>query len=385
MPETSARGESRPQGHMPQLDGLRAFAAMAVLLFHFLGPKNVINKILPWGGLGVHLFFVLSGFLITGILLRCKVQVESGNATTGRELRIFYLRRGLRIFPIYYLTLAVVWFADLPFARETHGWNLCYGSNFLIARNEAWIGSMSHFWSLSVEEQFYLIWPITVLLTPRVHLEKIFVLAVIIAPISRIVWLALDGSPWGIVLPNACLDTLGMGALLALYCDPKSGDAQKQARLTQLGFWAGVLGLITLQAVAICGAGTRFVAELEQSCTLLFSAVSGLLFVWIVDRCAAGKSAAWCRRILCNPIISYLGKISYGIYLFHAFIPVAWKMLPQWTGVNIELNSTQKSLIFIALTIALASLSWHLYECPINRLKKYFEYEKKNVAPSRKV
>ncbi len=146
--------------YRPQLDGLRAIAVMAVVFQHF-APSGW-SKVIPWGGLGVTLFFVLSGYLITGILLK------------GREepgmLRHFYIRRALRIFPVYYATLLIAALLAIPPVRETFWWHAFYLSNVLFALKNSYFGAVSPFWSLAVEQHFYLIWPWVVLFVPRKRL-----------------------------------------------------------------------------------------------------------------------------------------------------------------------------------------------------------------------
>ncbi len=138
---------------MPQLDGLRALAVAGVLFSH-AGPaifKDAINT----GPLGVKLFFVLSGFLITGILLRARPEWQQARyggaeAEPGVALRAFYARRFLRIFPLYYAVLFAITLLGLPEARETFWWNLFYSSNWYYAIYGEWRGAVSHFWSLAV-------------------------------------------------------------------------------------------------------------------------------------------------------------------------------------------------------------------------------------------
>lgn len=155
--------------YMPELDGLRAIAVGAVLFAHFIPVKYHVS--LPFGSAGVQLFFVLSGFLITSILLRSK------DVSLRKALKNFYARRFLRIFPLYYLLLALCaltgwmsWQEDLP-------WHVFYLSNVYISQLGHWPSVGGHLWSLSVEEQYYLVWPLVVLLTSKPTLVRITLVA----------------------------------------------------------------------------------------------------------------------------------------------------------------------------------------------------------------
>ena len=152
--------------YRPQLDGLRAVAVLAVAWSHWERPYQFG---IPFGA-GVHLFYVLSGFLITGILLEVRQQHQRGAA-----LRTFYIRRALRIFPAFYLTLAFAWWAEVPPLRETLAWHATYLSNAQIVLTETWPGAISHFWSLAVEEQFYLLWPWLIVFVPERLLLRVVV------------------------------------------------------------------------------------------------------------------------------------------------------------------------------------------------------------------
>jgi peptidoglycan/LPS O-acetylase OafA/YrhL len=159
--------DAAPSAHkMPQLDALRAFAVLSVLAVHFVSHPPRWLEVVPWAACGVQLFFVLSGFLITGILLDSRNEVEAG-ASRFWMLRQFYTRRFLRIFPLYYAVVLVGWLIKLPGFTETLGWNLSYLTNFYILQKGAWIEVASHLWTLSVEEQFYLVWPWVVLFLPN--------------------------------------------------------------------------------------------------------------------------------------------------------------------------------------------------------------------------
>ena len=147
-------GISAPRGRVAQLDSLRALAVGGVLFAHFVpaGHPLAALHLLPWGSLGVQLFFVLSGTLITGILLGCKAEVEATRQSVGFSLRRFYARRCLRIFPAYYATLLLTAFTLWPVVRESLPWHLVYASNFYVVRQGGWPDTVAHLWTLSVEE-----------------------------------------------------------------------------------------------------------------------------------------------------------------------------------------------------------------------------------------
>jgi peptidoglycan/LPS O-acetylase OafA/YrhL len=172
---------SEDRKYMPQLDAIRAAAIFLVMIQHW---APTLTQIAPWGGIGVRCFFVLSGFLITGILLRARDLIDAARTTRGFQVRQFYIRRSLRIFPIYYLTLIVACALGLQVVRDTFWWHAGYLSNFYIASTGIWHGYISHLWSLSVEEQFYLIWPALILAAPRRWIPWCFALGIFIAPIT---------------------------------------------------------------------------------------------------------------------------------------------------------------------------------------------------------
>jgi len=199
-------------GFMPQLDGLRAFAVAAVMVHHLLDIESVRHVFSP-GLLGVRLFFVLSGFLITGLLVEGRDALDVGVAQGASVLRRFYVRRTLRIFPLYYLVLGIA----LVFGGEDTRVQLpslaTYTYNLWIAGLGWFPAHFAHFWSLCVEEQFYLLWPWIVLFAPRRHLVPITILMILLAPLYRALALSLEfnGVAFFVMTPSS-FDALGMGA-----------------------------------------------------------------------------------------------------------------------------------------------------------------------------
>jgi peptidoglycan/LPS O-acetylase OafA/YrhL len=354
-------------GHLPQLDTLRAFAITAVLIRHFW-PE--IQPAIDLGNRGVRFFFVLSGFLITGILLRSRAQAEADGSTPGYSIRHFYARRVLRIFPVYYLVLALTWLLGFPEIRNIIGWHLLYATNIHSAIHAQYEQSASHLWSLSVEEQFYLVWPWLMFFVPRRWLPRALAAIVLMGPCFRL-WGYLVGLNWVAmnVLPLASLDSLGLGAWLAwLYVAPTRPWARVRSQL-------GTAALLAIPIVAIgwinsatgrphLGGWVRLILE---------DTAWACISLWIIDR-AAQRVGGRMGRFLEWPPLMYLGRISYGVYLIHLFVPTAMYQLTSRVGLPYPATRPVQFLAWSAITIGLAALSWHFVERPINGLKRYFPY-----------
>jgi peptidoglycan/LPS O-acetylase OafA/YrhL len=281
LESTGEQTQATPR--MPQLDALRGFAVLAVMYQHF-APDQLWLRYLPLARLGVQLFFVLSGFLITGILLVARERVSCGESRTF-ELRQFFARRFLRIFPLYY---AVVIGAALIGIQGFSGpllWHLTYLTNVYNAMTGQWAGASAHLWTLSVEEQFYLVWPWIILLTPRRWLTVVITMIVAFGPLFRSALVILGWSQMALyTLTPSSLDAFGCGALLALARQRaiNRGDGRLRRRLTRWGLAIGA-PLAALTFWSLLWPGQWF---------WLFniggnSALS-LAFVWLIDRAATG-------------------------------------------------------------------------------------------------
>jgi peptidoglycan/LPS O-acetylase OafA/YrhL len=353
--------------HLDQLDTLRAFAVTAVLIRHFW-PE--LQPGLDLGARGVHLFFVLSGFLITGILLRSRALVEDSKRGSGLAIRRFYIRRFLRIFPIYYLVLAVTWTLGFPDVRSGMVWHLAYGSNILFAIENQWRPTTSHLWSLSVEEQFYLIWPLLMFLVPGRHLRTVILAFVLSGPLFRMAgylgglnWIALQ------TLLPASFDSLGAGAWLAwIYATPSAETLRYRGRVNRAALLALPVALVTWFSGA-----TGWWPRAEWLRLGFETTAWAFLGVWVIDRAARGVGGTTGRILGFRPLV-YLGRISYGVYLIHLFVPSLLYRLTSPAGLPYPTRNPGIFLVFGTISIALAAMSWHWYEAPINRLKRRFPY-----------
>ncbi len=218
-----------------QLDPLRALAAFLVILQHYL-PGFEIGH-MPFGWIGVDLFFVISGYLITAILLKQK----EAHIDRLRIIKGFVIKRALRLFPAYYAL--ILFFVVMRATTGLWSWDpgqgiyyFTYTSNFLFFQEGFLSGHLNHLWSLAVEEQFYLVWPWFVLFVPRPWLSRLILLGLVFALVCKSTW------EWEHIrmLPTSHFDTLGGGALLAIHGTSASRIVQFLQR--QAG-WVALLGL----------------------------------------------------------------------------------------------------------------------------------------------
>ena len=328
------------------------------MIAHYLPGLNAYAE---WGAMGLNLFFVISGFLITGILLKCKRYIESGQPAM-LTLRQFYARRFLRIFPLYYLVVFVSFACHFADVRANLWWYLSYSVNYYGVVTGKWI-SLSHFWTLALEEQFYLVWPLLILLVPRRALLLVPIISIAIGPISRSLILIFHLSSMSLMTTPVCLDTLGLGALLAV------GYELRVDKLTVLlakaGLWLGLPLLVTLKIVSILR------IPHARDGIVLFNLAIGLFSVWLISGTVSRFGGIGGRILEWKPL-RYIGVISYGIYVYH--LPVM--MLCRSSGFigRIGVNRIWAALAFSILTVSLATISWYFYEKPINRWKKLFPY-----------
>lgn len=358
-------------GYMPQLDGLRFFAIAGVLVEHAWVPRPLpwIFGGVSWGELGVRLFFVLSGFLITGILLDCREHAEAGLSGRTFFVRQFYVRRFLRIFPLYYGVLLVLLVVDFERTRELSGWLFTYTSNIIIAR-QGWQGHLGHFWTLAVEEQFYLVWPWLLLFLPRRWLIPLLAVVISLAPLYRFYAFhryGLSGAQTDHrqVLTPAVLDSLGIGALVAIAARSISGTTFL-ILLSRIALPISLAGYVTLLAL-------EHYAVHPGALFVLGDTASAIAFGSLVWLAARGFRGAF-GRLLELPPVKYVGKISYGVYIFHNLVIGAAVLLAVRFGIDYHPDGILNFLAVSAVTIAMAALSWHFFERPVNGLKRHFVY-----------
>jgi peptidoglycan/LPS O-acetylase OafA/YrhL len=338
---------------IPQLDAVRGIAIVVVLVHNLNGFSSPpLSPITKYGWMGVDLFFVLSGFLITGILLDSK--------SSENYFRNFYARRCLRIWPLYYCVL-VLMFVIVPlalpqaapeiFRRSTPWWSYPFFlQNFLVAGPVLAVGPLGVSWSLAVEELFYLVWPFFVKVLSTERLQFLAWVVLLISPPLRLFLLTRH---WLIYSNPFCrLDGMMAGAVLAILVR-KSGFAP--GRLVKVA-WVVFLFAVPL-AMTTAAYGVMWLAF---SMAVLASAS----FVYL----ALFATNTWFRVLVTNRFLMFSGTISYGLYLLHKIPDDIFKRF-HWK----ETHSMAAFWAEVAISYLLAIASWNFLEKPFLSLKKFFE------------
>ena len=354
------------RGRIKELDGLRGFSCLIVVIAHYFGETPHGIRLFAQGWAGVELFFCLSGFLIGGILI--------DNLDSPSFFRTFYMRRMCRIFPIYYLTISVVLMASaaLPFAPPARpaAVYFSYTFNFVLAASgiegSLWLLPT---WTLCVEEQFYLLFPLFLYtIPPRWRLERVLALMIVVAPVVRGGLLLWGANLLAVrtLLPER-MDALLLGALAAYaWRTPK--------------YWAWLTrnNRFNLNAIALAAIAALPVLVLGQSLTgfdfvdVLGWTDGSVCFTAIILLIVDGSPEG---RHLRAPFLCSLGTISYCLYLIHQ--PVSGILHGLILGTRPDSQTPAQiavMLLSFALSVGLATLSWRFFERPFLGLGRRWRY-----------
>ena len=366
--------------YRPQLDGIRFVAVLVVLIFHSFNSLQGRGLLIDFTTF-ISFFFVLSGYLITKTLFAAKEKgAQEGQPKKGIGLR-FLARRTLRIFPAYYVYLILIMLVPVggTYARIHSVSLFLYISNFQSYADQVWGHITLHLWTLAVEEQFYLIWPWLIIFIPNKYLPRVFMAVIAIGVLFRFISFAFfqdfaNRTVHITIITPACLDSFGLGALLAYqhFFVRRSNPRLTRAFMILIPVW--------------------FLLIFSGPPLMIFTFVRlliGVFSLFLIERTNIGFDNKL-GKFLESRVPLYLGRISYGIYLYHLlaralFRSVMSRLSNTAAHQGIDLTILKNFLsnrwvdfcVDFILAVALASLSWYLLEKPLNGLRRYIRYSGK--------
>jgi len=352
--------------HLKELDGVRGMAALMVMFFHFFQSQNGQTWFMVWarkiclfGQTGVSLFFVLSGFLITRILI--------GQKDSPGYFKNFYIRRALRIFPLYYLFLILYYFVQPvwegqsipPFSHQVYYW--FYLQNLAMTFHWNAIGPF-HFWSLAVEEHFYLFWPFLIYFLNKDQVKWGILGIIVLATICRIGMTFYHYQVFYFSITQ--MDELALGGFLSIL-EQRGKLIEKFASRFGYLFLALLLPTILIW-IGTSGKSLAFIQVLKIN---LISLVYFSFLAWVI----CTKESNRIKEFMKARILTYTGKISYGLYVFH---PLCFHVIQTYMKLDSLILQFLASFLF---AYSLSSLSFYTWESYFIRKKKYFSLDSEKI------
>ncbi len=347
-------------GYLPQFDTLRGVAVCIILFDHFGAklPGFPLPDSYHLGVIAVRFFMVLSGYFITLSLLNRRGQIEDKSHNIKSILTAFYLNRFARIAPAYFIFILIGLALGLGEMRHQIGWLFTFTINFYIALQDYWPDAISHLWSLCVQEQFYLVWPILILIVPRNLTLPCIVLVALGGILFRAHCISSDATimaRW--VLPASCLDSLAAGAIAAWL--RKYTGIEPWFRNNVFCILLGFISILCLVFAFTLRSG-----DLHSYKSILAEPLEAFSMAFITLRVSYGLNGNL-GKLLCFPILVGLGQISYGLYIYHILVSIICDtFIPAkfiWT-----VQIPEYRIFFLTtITILCAWLSWTKIEKPI--------------------
>ncbi len=343
--------------YIKSLDGLRGIAVLLVLFYHWNGGDfGTIN--IELGTIGVYLFFVLSGFLISTILL------QEDQLPSSKKIKIFYLKRALRILPIYYLFIAILFLIDYDSVRNNLFYYLLHIQNFLFTLTEV-NQHITHLWSLAVEEQFYLFWPLILLMIKPKYVDYIAYFIILFTPICNLIYFAFNDS-YAFGLPFFAFEGFAWGYLASRLTTAERILPNKLNLLI-----AVLLSVVYISFSSLTEMNLQF---LERG---IFSFLAFTMLMSVLN-----KEFKLLNNFLELRQLVFIGKISYGVYLYHRIIPELYFYLHNLSVkydirlpiIDITpfpyLPSDYMFFVYLIITLLVSIVSFYLIEKPLLNLKQ---------------
>lgn len=377
---------------IPALDGLRGIAVIAVITIHTFmvvgsdlasAVDRTANLLVRTAGpLGVDLFFVLSGFLITSIL-------DATRAST-HPFRTFYVRRVLRIVPLYYAYLLIIplifasWGKIAVGTTATRSWDWLFLTNVAMTRHSPdQLGFLfGHFWSLAIEEHFYVLWPLAILLIPRSRLPVFCVALFAFSAVGRVLLTVSGVGHYGWLLMPFRMDGLAAGAFVSVMRAQHPEALDRAIRISwRPAMFLGLPALTALLMRAFWRLSVPLYSSFETGLTgrkleiMLTPLIGAMVFGLVVARLTT-RDGNPAPRLLTSRLLTRVGKYSYGMYLFHAPLVVLFFLIPghhKLSGLDLPFQLVA-ALAVLGVSLLVGATTWHLLEKRCLSLAPDYEY-----------
>lgn len=352
-PNTPPPTVGKKSTYLPQLDGLRGIAILSVLIHHF-GVH--LPQWIDWGPIGVRLFFLLSGYLITLSVWKLGSPAERGRGYWS-GLGAFHLRRMVRLTPVLYMMILVGALMGLPEYREGMAWHAAFLSNFYVLHLDYWPGGASHLWSLSIQEQFYLMWPFVILMIPRKFLPWALAAMLVFALGYRIILMDKVSVFYRWVMMPGVIDSFALGSLIA--CWKKSGG--------RIPLASGRFGVGVAAFAFACYVAARLLRYAPHVAPWMgvTETLENVFLGWMMLRTIEGWPGV-VGKFFETPVLVYIGRISYGLYVFHVLVHIAIGPWLDAMGLTMESHIAIRTMILIAISMGVATLSYRYVEMPLS-------------------
>jgi peptidoglycan/LPS O-acetylase OafA/YrhL len=336
-----------------QIDGWRAFAVLGVMWHHW-APRE-LRGALPFE-IGLFFFLTLTGFLITRILLKDRESAKHRDEAAAGVYAGFLRRRFGRILLPCVVAMVFAMVFGARDIREHPGWYFFHLSNYHMAVHEAWPSGTAPFWTLAIQMQFYVVWPLLVLWLPRGCLPYVFASGLVLAPVSR--WVFATWCPWvyhSEAIPLCALDYFGAGGLLAwalAHGWPANHRIIKRAAILGWAAYALIYGMRE------SGLEIPVIGLIQQTCLAI--GLAGLIGLTLHG------FKGWRGRLLEHPGMQHVGRISYGLYLFHALVPLFLGYILPFLWMEVEgyepMMLAMRMVVFALVSWGIAWLCWRWLE-----------------------
>jgi peptidoglycan/LPS O-acetylase OafA/YrhL len=356
-------------GYVKPFNSLKAIAVLLIIGTHWLDSSSLGFQ-LGIDGIGINMLFVISSFLTTRILLEHREQSVRAGIPPLTIAGNFYSREVLRFFPIYYLlvfALMIYYFAKNTSIADFYAY-LTFTSNLYFYNQHVFTDPIPHVWPLAVGVQFYLVWPWVLLFINRKYLFSSIIGCIVIGIITQYIFRSVTLSS---ILPFTCLDCLGMGALLSWVV------VYRPFLFDKFYNWAGLAALVSLVIYGWFIYQGQWQATNLRTCT-------GVITLWLMTyllRNNHREKSKW-SYLFHHPVLLFLGKISFGLYLYHLIIPQLVDNDFFWYKINAHLPDALLNYLLwfylgecATILIIVSVLSYYIIEKPLLSFKKSFDLD----------